>query len=164
MRYDLRFLINWLHLIPDLIEQKYAREKKSNMNLSNIQYFYLIFFRFFLIVIARYRINTTKYLIKEPKMHRKVLPPLSLIHIWMFMRHYVSHVTCHVSPVTCHLSHVTCHLSHVKIIKKKKKLYKKNIPRKIRQIGGASWWRVCYQRGLPRLVLTFLLWHQLGLY
>ena len=24
--------------------------------------------------------------------------------------------------------------------------------RKIGQSGGASWWRVCYQRGLPRLV------------
>ena len=23
-----------------------------------------------------------------------------------------------------------------------------------RQSGWASWWRVCYQRGLPRLVLT----------
>ena len=21
------------------------------------------------------------------------------------------------------------------------------------KVGGASWWRVCYQRGLPRLVL-----------
>ena len=34
----------------------------------------------------------------------------------------------HVSCVTCPGSPVTC------------------------QIGGASWWRVCYQRGLPRLV------------
>ena len=47
----------------------------------------------------------------------------------MFIPHYVSHVTCHVSPVTCHVSF-----------------------KKIGQSGGASRWRVCYQRGLPRLV------------
>ena len=40
---------------------------------------------------------------------------------------YVSHVTCQVSCVTCHFF-----LNE--------------------QTGGASWGRVCYQRGLPRLV------------
>ena len=29
-----------------------------------------------------------------------------------------------------------------------------NVPKKIGQTGGASWWRVCYQRGLTRLVFT----------
>ena len=33
---------------------------------------------------------------------------------------------------------------------KEKKLHP---PKKIGQSGGASWWRVCYQRGLPRLVI-----------
>ena len=46
-----------------------------------------------------------------------------------------------MSPVTCHLSRVTCHV-------KKKKI----ILEKIGQSGGAGRWRVCYQRGLPRLV------------
>ena len=72
----------------------------------------------------------------------------------------MSPVTCHLSRVTCHLSHVTCHLSHVK--KKKitfflfKKIYISIYTlTKIGKIGGASWWRVCYQRGLPRLVYEY---------
>ena len=36
-------------------------------------------------------------------------------------------------------------MSHVKTI------YNKNW-----QSGGASWWRVCYQRGLPRLVEIYI--------
>ena len=47
--------------------------------------------------------------------------------------------TCHVSGVTCHMSHVTCQMSDVTC-----------------QIfflsGEDSQGRVCYQRGLPRLV------------
>ena len=48
----------------------------------------------------------------------------------------------------CHVSRVTCHVSQkkrVKKIKNKKYNYGKS--------GGASRSRVCYQRGLPRLVL-----------
>ena len=60
----------------------------------------------------------------------------------MFTIPYVTCVTCHVSRVTCHMSHVTCQVSQ----KKKKK--------KMEKSGGASRLRVCYQRGLPRLVLT----------
>ena len=56
---------------------------------------------------------------------------------------HVSRVTCHVSCVTCHMSHVTCHLSQ----KKQKKNGKS---------GEISRSRVCYQRGLPRLVLQTL--------
>ena len=69
-------------------------------------------------------------------------------------------VTCHVSPVMCHLSRVTCHLSHVNIFFfffffTQKKL--ENYPlKKIGQNGGASRWRVCYQRGLPRLFLGWM--------
>ena len=74
----------------------------------------------------------------------------------------VSRVTCHVSRVTCHLSHVTCHLSPVLFYFKfliyffslKNKFTKNIYFKKIRQNGGASRWMVCYQRGLPRLVLT----------
>ena len=40
---------------------------------------------------------------------------------------------CHVSHVSCHMPHVTCHMS---------------------QSGEDSRWRVCYQRGLTRLVFT----------
>ena len=54
---------------------------------------------------------------------------LTISYMSCVMRH-VSHVMCHVSHVTCRMSHVTC----------KKK------------IGGASRWRVCYQRDLLRLV------------
>ena len=46
-------------------------------------------------------------------------------------------VTCHMSRNTCHVSCVMCHKSHDTFF----------------FIGGASWWRVCYQRGLPHLVL-----------
>ena len=35
----------------------------------------------------------------------------------------------------CHMSRVTCHIFF------------------FGQSGEAYWWRVCYQRGLPRLVL-----------
>ena len=62
---------------------------------------------------------------------------------------HVSHVACHVSPVTCHLSPVTCHLSHVKIYF----FFFLLLSKKNEQSGGAGRWRVCYQRGLPRLVL-----------
>ena len=47
----------------------------------------------------------------------------------MFTPHNVSHVRCHMSGVRCQVSLVTCQI-----------------------FGGASWWRVCYQRGLSRLV------------
>ena len=73
----------------------------------------------------------------------------------MFILYYVlcgmSHVSClmcHVSWVTCHLSHVTCPKFFTNIF------YAKKYPlEEIEQNGGASRWRVCYQRGLPRLVL-----------
>ena len=56
---------------------------------------------------------------------------------------HVSGVTCHVSCVMCHVSRVTCHLSHVTFISSSF----------FQQRVGAGWWRVCYQQGLPRLVL-----------
>ena len=65
----------------------------------------------------------------------------------MFTSPNLSHVTCQVSRVTCHVSHVmchvslvTCHMSHVTLFF-------------FGQSGEAYCWRVCYQRGLPRLVL-----------
>ena len=54
----------------------------------------------------------------------------------------MSHVTCHVSRVTSHMSHVTCHMSHLFIY----------FIFFFGQSCGAYRWRVCYQRGLPRLV------------
>ena len=59
---------------------------------------------------------------------------------------------CHLSCVMCHVSPVACHLSPIKkkiTCKKKNYIYPLE---KIGQRGGPSWWRVCYQRGLPRLV------------
>ena len=65
----------------------------------------------------------------------------------MFTFVHVSYIMCHMSHVACHMSHVTCHMSHVR--KKKKN----------GQCGGAYWTRVCYQRGLPRLVFGAFLTH-----
>ena len=50
------------------------------------------------------------------------------------MSHVMCHVLYHVSRVTCHVSHVTFFFYG--------------------QSGEAYRWRVCYQRGLPRLVLS----------
>ena len=68
----------------------------------------------------------------------------------MFIPHYVScvmcpvsRVMCHLSCVTCYVSRVTCHLSHVIFF----------IIIFFWQSGGSSRRRVCYQRGLPRLVI-----------
>ena len=61
---------------------------------------------------------------------------------------HVSGVTCHVSHVKCHQSHVTCHVSHVRLL-----LLYIYIFIFFGQSGEASQGRVCYQRGLPRLVL-----------
>ena len=43
-----------------------------------------------------------------------------------------------MSRVMCHVSHVTYHMSHVTFF--------------FGQSGEAHWWRVCFQRGLTRLV------------
>ena len=58
---------------------------------------------------------------------------------------------CHVSCVMSHVSRVTCHMSHVTC---------QNILFTIYfffngKIGRASRWRVCYQRGLPRLFFKY---------
>ena len=53
----------------------------------------------------------------------------------------------HVSSVTCHVSRVTGPMS------KKLHFFFFLHKKKFGQSGGASWWSVCYQRGLPRLVL-----------
>jgi hypothetical protein len=62
----------------------------------------------------------------------------------------LSPVTCHLSPVTCHLSPVTCHLLHVIYFF----YFFFYVKKKIGQSSGACRWRVCDQRGLPRLVFA----------
>ena len=57
---------------------------------------------------------------------------------------HVSNVTCHVSGVTCQLSHVTCQFFFLFFF----------FFFFLGQSGEASQGRVCYQRGLPRLVLV----------
>ena len=52
-------------------------------------------------------------------------------------------------PSMCHMSHFTCCASHVPIFVFSFSFLGQNV--------GASQWRVCYQRGLPRLVLKGLL-------
>ena len=63
----------------------------------------------------------------------------------------MSRVTCHLSPVTCHLSPVTCQQIIFFDIFIFFIFFYVN---KNGQSGGASRWRVCYQRGLLRLVLV----------
>ena len=53
---------------------------------------------------------------------------------------HMSHVTFHMSHVRCQVSGVTSQVSHVSFFSG--------------QSVGASRWRVCYQRGLPRLVFS----------
>ena len=53
----------------------------------------------------------------------------------------MSFVTCHLSHVMCHMSCVTCHVSCV--------MCNFLIFFFFEQNGGASWWRVFYQWGLP---------------
>ena len=67
---------------------------------------------------------------------------------------HVSHVTCHVSHVMCHMSRVTCHVSHVTC-----HFFS---PFFFGQSGEAYRWRVCYQRGLPRLVFFIILMYSLA--
>ena len=67
----------------------------------------------------------------------------------MFTPQHVSRVTCNMSPVMCHLWRVTCHMSPVTCI------YLFIYLKKIQLSVGASLWRVCYQRGLPHLVLRY---------
>ena len=66
---------------------------------------------------------------------------------------HVSHVMCHMSCVTCQVSLVICHML--------------NVTRHMSQVKfflyffcgesvGVSWWKVCYQRGLPCLVYQLL--------
>ena len=56
----------------------------------------------------------------------------------------VSHVICHMSSVICHMSHVICRVSNVMC----------QVSHFFGPSGGASRARVCYQQGLPRLVVT----------
>ena len=56
-----------------------------------------------------------------------------------------------MSCVTCHVSHVTFFLSFIFSF-----FYlEKNVPKKIGKRGKTSWFRICYQRGLPRLVSIY---------
>ena len=55
--------------------------------------------------------------------------------------HNIHHPLC----AMCHMWHVTCHLFHVMC---QMYFYFFFLP----QIGGTSWWSVCYQRGRPRLI------------
>ena len=55
----------------------------------------------------------------------------------------MSNVTCHVSRFTCNMSRVTCHMSFFFLIFSSSSFL---------QIGEVYRGRVCYQRGLPRLV------------
>ena len=63
------------------------------------------------------------------------------------LREYSSPPTGNVSCIRCHVSHVTCHMSCVTC-----QFFFKFIYFFLGQLSEAYRWRVCYQRGLPRLV------------
>ena len=70
---------------------------------------------------------------------KNVLPPPRLGSV-IFRMQGAEGCVC----VICHVSCIMCHLSHVNFF--------------IRPSGGASRWRVCYQRGLLRLVIKCSQW------
>ena len=70
----------------------------------------------------------------------------------MFTSLHLSHVKCHVSHVKCHRSQVTCQMLQFIYIY----IYFVVVVF-FWQSGKASQWRVCYQRGLPRLVFFFFI-------
>ena len=69
--------------------------------------------------------------------------------------HLPQNVLCHMSLVMCHVSHVTCHMSCVTCHNKKYIFTYIYIYYFIFLVCWAGWWRVCYQWGLPRLVLKY---------
>ena len=71
---------------------------------------------------------------------RECSPPI-MCHM-SHVTYHISHITYHMSQVTCHMPHVTSQMSSVSFFF----LF-------FLQSGGASWWSVWYQRGLPCLVL-----------
>ena len=66
---------------------------------------------------------------------------------------HMSHVMCHVSHVTCQMSYVMCHVSHVMCHMSCVTCHMSDLYIFFGHFFGASQWRVCYQRGLPRFVL-----------
>ena len=77
----------------------------------------------------------------------------------------VSVTLCHLSHVTCNMSPITCKLSHDLFYNFSSSSYLNMIIKKIFQFNffligqscWASWWRVCYQRGLHHLVFSEVL-------
>ena len=64
--------------------------------------------------------------------------------------HHLLCVRCHMSPVMCHMSRVPCPITCVTNI---------YIYIFVWTIYEARQWRVCYQRGLPRLVIYYIWTH-----
>ena len=62
---------------------------------------------------------------------------------------------CHVSRITHQMSHFTCHLSY--ITSQVSHVTHFFFLFFLLESGGVSFWRVCYQRGLPRLVFRLFL-------
>ena len=98
-----------------------------------------------------------------PDIHIIINPKPIKLESWNFERMFTPH---HVSCVTCHMSCVTCQMSQLIFFKiscrnfwyktkekKEKKKKKKLILQKNGKSIGVSLWRVCYEWGLPCLVL-----------
>ena len=86
-----------------------------------------------------------------PNLQSTVNPKPLEVETWHF---YTMFTNCHVSPVTCHMSHVMCLVSPVTCqVSGIKHIFLFFV---FLQIGEFSWWRVGYQRGLPRLVCNWI--------
>ena len=90
---------------------------------------------------VKYLQNTVPPKVQEPGVYiweNVHLPHLSCVMCEMSL------VICHMLCVMYHMLRLTINMSCVFLIY-------------FLQCGGASWWRVCYQRGLPHLVIFILL-------
>ena len=77
---------------------------------------------------------------------QNIITPIPLeLRTWNF---YPTFAVLNVSCVLCHMPHVNCHVLHIT----KKCIYIFFLSFSGQRIGGI-WWRVCYYRGLPRIVL-----------
>ena len=114
------------HFVLSLIKNK----KKHTMNDCCKNIAYGLFCRKIYIyrVSAQHEPHKTQIFIRKVFVHQNLLPGKFLLFLPL--------VRCHVSGVPCHVSGVTCNFSFL-----------------FRKSGGACQWRVCYQRGLSRLVL-----------
>ena len=87
---------------------------------------------------------TTKQIKQKIQLNRLKINKIPLQYTINSLKYPKSHISyvSQESGVTCQVSHVTCHVSHFFFF----------FLLLLFLIGGASRWRICYQRSLPRLI------------